>query len=88
MRLKPFKQTCAAAGCSDVATFVVAVAARDGGIRTARRCCGEHLEAAVFWAEGIVDGDATARYALVNRWGPWALHLGDPGPGRHLEAVR
>jgi hypothetical protein len=88
VRLKPLKQTCAASGCSDVASFVVAVAARDGGIRTARRCCGQHLEEAVFWAEGIVDGDAKARYALVNRWGPWALQLGDAGSPRHLEAVR
>jgi hypothetical protein len=76
VRIKPVKQTCATPGCGDVAGFVVAVAAGgDGGIQVARRCCGEHLEESVFWAEGVVSSDARARYALINRWGPWALEL-------------
>jgi hypothetical protein len=76
MRIKPLKQTCAMTGCLGIAAFVVAVAGtRDGGIRAARRCCAEHLEEAVFWAEGIVEADPRARTALINRWGPWALQL-------------
>ncbi|MGH2689730.1 MAG: hypothetical protein ACRDKW_13140 [Actinomycetota bacterium] len=76
MKIKPVKQTCAAPGCRDVAGFVVVVTAGgDAGIRAARRSCGEHLEEAVFWAEGVVASDARARYALINRWGPWALEL-------------
>jgi hypothetical protein len=77
VRIKPVKQTCASPGCREIAAFVVAVAGtRDGGIRAARRCCAEHLEEAVFWAEGVVASDARARYALINRWGPWALEIG------------
>ena len=76
LRIRPVKQTCGAAGCSDIARFVVAVSgAGDGGFRAARRCCGEHLEEAVFWAEGIVASDPRARGALISRWGPWALTL-------------
>ncbi|HEV8420482.1 MAG TPA: hypothetical protein VGR13_03925, partial [Actinomycetota bacterium] len=50
----------------------VASAARDGIIRLARRCCSEHLEEAVFWAEGIV-----AETSLILRLKrPPALPLG------------
>jgi hypothetical protein len=77
LRITPIPQTCAAGeDCTEVARFVVAVAAAaDGSIRAARRCCAEHLEEAVFWAEGMVEAHPTARYALINRWGPWALQL-------------
>src|SRR5213593_3352017 len=76
LKITPIPQTCAVDPCSEVARFVVAVAAaRDGAIRAARRCCAEHLEEAVFWAEGLVEADPRARYALINRWGPWALEL-------------
>ncbi|MGH2721620.1 MAG: hypothetical protein ACRDJO_08460 [Actinomycetota bacterium] len=76
LRIKPVKQTCAAPACNEVARFVVAVSGvGDGGFRAARRCCGEHLEEAVFWAEGIVASDPRARGALISRWGPWALTL-------------
>ncbi len=79
VRLTLNPQTCVAGeGCTETARFVVAVAAtRDGGIRAARRCCAEHLEEAVFWAEGMVGVDPARRYALINRWGPWALELGE-----------
>ena len=74
--LEPHRIRCAVDPCTEVARFVVAVAAsRDGSIRAARRCCAEHLEEAVFWAEGLVGVDPRARYALINRWGPWALEL-------------
>ena len=77
LRITPIPQTCAAGeDCTEVARFVVAVAAtRDGSIRGARRCCAEHLEEAVFWAEGLVGVEPTSRYALINRWWPWALQL-------------
>jgi hypothetical protein len=77
VKIHPTPQTCAAdQGCTEVARFVVAVAAaHDGSIRAARRCCSEHLEEAVFWAEGMVGADPARRYALLNRWGPWALEL-------------
>ncbi len=76
VRLTLNPQTCAAERCTEIARFVVAVAAtRDGGIRAARRCCAEHLEEAVFWAEDMVGVDPGRRYALINRWGPWALEL-------------
>ena len=76
LKIHPVPQTCAAEGCDEVARFVVAVAAaHDGSIRAARRCCADHLEEAVFWAEGMVGIDPARRYALLNRWGPWALEL-------------
>jgi hypothetical protein len=76
LKIHPVPQTCAADDCSEVASFVVAVAAaHDGSIRAARRCCAEHLEEAVFWAEGIVEVEPSARYALINRWWPWDLEL-------------
>jgi hypothetical protein len=76
LKIHPVPQTCAADDCSEVARFVVAVAAaHDSSIRAARRCCAEHLEEAVFWAEGLVGIDPARRYALLNRWGPWALEL-------------
>ncbi len=78
VRLTLNPQTCAAGSCTEIARFVVAVAAtRDGGIRAARRCCANHLEEAVFWAEGLVAVEPRARYALINRWGPWALQLNE-----------
>jgi hypothetical protein len=87
VRIKPVKQTCATPGCRAVAGFVVAVAGGgDAGIRAARRSCADHLEEAVFWAEGVVASDARARYALINRWGPWALQL-DDAPARSHEAL-
>jgi hypothetical protein len=77
LKIHPVPQACVVDDdCSEVARFVVAVAAtRDGSIRAARRCCAEHLEEAVFWAEGMVGIDPGRRYALLNRWGPWALEL-------------
>jgi hypothetical protein len=76
LKLTPNPQTCAVNPCREEARFVVAVAAaKDGSIRAARRCCAEHLEEAVFWAEGLVQLEPTARYALINRWWPWALEL-------------
>jgi hypothetical protein len=76
LKIMPIPQTCVVEPCTEVARFVVAVAAaRDGSIRAARRCCAEHLEEAVFWAEGLVEVEPRARYALINRWWPWALEL-------------
>ena len=76
LKITPIPQTCAVDPCTEIARFVVAVAAsRDGRIRAARCCCSEHLEEAVFWAEGLVEADPRARYALINRWWPWALQL-------------
>ena len=76
LKITPIPQTCAVDPCTEIARFVVAVAAsRDGSIRAARRCCSEHLEEAVFWAESLVEADPRARYALINRWWPWALEL-------------
>src|SRR5436309_6004541 len=76
LKITPIPQTCAVDPCTEVARFVVAVAAaRDGSIRAARRCCADHLEEAVFWAEGLVGVEPTSRYALINRWWPWALQL-------------
>ena len=76
LRIKPVKQTCTFPTCREIARFVVAVAASgDGSIRAARRCCGGHLEETVFWAEGLVEADPRARYALISRWGPWTPEL-------------
>ena len=76
LKITPIPQTCTVEPCTEVARFVVAVAAaRDGSIRAARRCCATHLEEAVFWAEGLVEADPRARYALINRWWSWALEL-------------
>ena len=76
LRIKPVKQTCTFPSCREVARFVVALAASDnGGIGSVRRCCAEHLEDTVFWAESLVEADPRARFALISRWGPWTPEL-------------